>query len=76
MVSVLSVEFVEHLEVEFGERRFGGEIDEKEDRAVFVDVKIDASAGDVIYLEIKESETAWLFYVLFLHSVAHRPHRF
>ncbi len=56
MVSVLSMEFVEHLEVEFGERRFCGEIDEKEDRAIFVYVKIDASAGDVICFEIKEIE--------------------
>ncbi len=70
------MEFVEHLEVEFGERRFGGEIDEKEGRAVFVDVKIDTSAGDVICLEIKESEGVWFFYVLFLDSEAHRPHRF
>ncbi len=55
------MEFVEHLEVEFGERRFGGEIDEKEDRAVFVDVKIDTSAGDVICFEIKEIEGGWFF---------------
>lgn len=54
MIPVLGIEFIEHLEVAFGQTVLTGDIHHKERTPVLVNVEIDPSASDVVSLKVEE----------------------